>query len=117
MNETKNARIESTMLGREDHGIATFMLDLDYGGVGQGAGGYALDEPQKDSTGKFIKRVGTACGMDLILRVLDVLEVETWEKLPGTFCRVKSEHAKVHAIGHPLKDKWLDFAEHFGGGR
>lgn len=34
--ETKNARIESTMLGREDHGILTFMLHLSYGGSGHG---------------------------------------------------------------------------------
>lgn len=48
--ELRNAKIRHTMLGIEDHGIFTFVLDLDYGGSGQGAGMYCLDhhEDNKD---------------------------------------------------------------------
>lgn len=105
--ELMNAKIRSTMLGREDHGILTAFLNLDYGSGGQSFGGYALDEwvGPRSSEGK---RIGTAYGMEFIAEILRVLEVETWEKLPGTVCRVRAEHSKVHAIGHFLKDQWFE---------
>ena len=103
--ELKNAEITGTHLGYEDHGIFTFMLNLKYGGSGQGAGGWALDSYDK----KLDKRIGTKLGMDLIIEILKVLEVEKWEDLPGQFIRVKADYTKVHAIGHLLKDKWFDF--------
>lgn len=98
MSETKNAQIKSTVLGREDHGIMTFFLHLDYGGAGQGYGGHAIGD-KKNPQG-----FGTAA----IAEVLDVLGVECWEKLPGTFCRARASNGAVHAIGHPLRDKWVD---------
>ena len=109
MLEIKNATITRTMLGVEDHGIFTFMLTLDYGGTGQGAGGYSLDEFVKDESAGRGRRVGTAYGMDLIMAVLKVVGVEKWEDLKGEHIRVRCEHVKVHAIGHFLKDEWLDF--------
>lgn len=110
MIETKNALIQSTMLGIEDHGIMSFSLGLDYGGSNQWAGGYALDAPiQKD--GRFHKRVGSAEGMTLIMEVLRIVGVESWEKLKGKHIRVKADHGKVYAIGHLLKEDWLDFEE------
>lgn len=104
----KNAKIVSTMLGYEDHGIFTFMLQLDYGGSGQGAGGYGLDEWNETLS----KREGTKYGMDMLIAILETVGVREWEELVGKYVRVKTEHDKVHAIGHPLKDKWLNF-EHF----
>ncbi len=112
MTEEKNAKITSTMLGIEDHGILTFMLHLDYGGGGQGAGGYALDASIYKN-GKFVGRQGTAGGMDIILRILELLDVNMWEDLPGTYCRVRATYTSIEAIGHPLKNNWLDFKQHF----
>jgi hypothetical protein len=111
--ETKNARIQSTMLGIEDHGIMSFSLYLDYGSSGQGAGGYCLDTPVKDSNGRFIKRVGTAAGTTIIMEILRVVGVDKWEDLPNKHIRVRADHCKVHAIGHLLKDEWLDFGAFF----
>lgn len=105
--EIRNATIKSTELGLKDHGCLSFFLYLDYGGAGQGFGGYVLDEPIHKN-GKFIKRIGSAFGMEIINQILKVLEVNSWEKLPGTPCRAKTEHHKVHAIGHYLKDNWFD---------
>jgi len=110
----QNARITKTMLGKEDHGIFTFMLHLNYGDGGQGAGGWALDDAVLDGGGKFVRRAGTAEGMALIIRILETLEVKTWEDLPGTFCRVRASMG-VEEIGHPLKNQWLNFRDHFGG--
>ena len=42
--EIKNAKISSTMLGREDHGIMTFMIYIDGCVFSCGIGGYCLDE-------------------------------------------------------------------------
>jgi len=110
--EIKNAKIKDTMLGIEDHGIMTFMLHLDYEGSGQGAGGYGLDAPIKQN-GEFWKRVGIASGMNLIMEILKVVGVSKWEDLKGKHIRVRAEHNHVHAIGHLIKDEWLDFGEYF----
>lgn len=89
--EIVNAKITSTKLGFDDH--YSFWLYLDYGGSGQGFGGYALG-------GKFT---------DYILRgILETLGVDTWEKLPGTSVRVDRDHGKIYRIGHYLKDDWFD---------
>ncbi len=76
------ARIESTMLGTEDHGILTCYLFVDYGGSGQGIGGYALDEWKgpKSSEGR---RVGTAYGMEFVARTMKACGVSSWEKVKG----------------------------------
>ena len=102
--EIQNAKITSTMLGVEDHGILSAWLNLDYGGSGQGFGGYALDVWDESRQ----KRIGQAYGAEFIRRILEVLEVTKWEKLPGTPCRVRASHSKVEAIGHYLKDQWFD---------
>jgi hypothetical protein len=111
--ETKNARISSTMLGIEDHGIMSFSICLDYGGSGQCAGGYALDEPIKDKNGKFIRRIGSAAGTQLIMEIMRVVGVSSWEKLPNMNVRVRANFGKVYAIGNLLEDRWLDFGAFF----
>lgn len=74
--EEKNAIIESTMLGWEDHGIMTFYIGLDYGDEGhQHCGGYSLDDPKKDPTGKFLGRFGTSYGMQLIMQIMKTMEI------------------------------------------
>jgi hypothetical protein len=111
--EIKNAIIESTMLGIEDHGIFTFWLYLKYDGSGQGAGGHALDDAIKNYEGKFLCRIGTAGGMSIIMEILKVVGVEKWEDLKGKIIRVKAESSKVHAIGNVIKENWLDFSQYF----
>jgi len=39
------ATIGFTKLGKEDHGIFTWVIDLDFGSSGQSAGAYALNDP------------------------------------------------------------------------
>ena len=105
--ERKNAVIESTMLGVEDHGILSCWLNLKYDGSGQGFGGYSLDGPKKDAAGKFLGRFGTAYGAEFIRLILATLKVERWEKLPGTPLRVEADHSHVYAIGHYIDDRWF----------
>lgn len=90
----KNARIISTQLGFEEHGIATFSLVLDYGnGSQQSVGGYPLGPDTHE----------------LIFEILRVTGKDTWEDLPGKFIRVVGRRDKVEAIGHITDDKWLEF--------
>ena len=112
MLEMKNATITSTMLGTESHGIFTFMLNLSYGGSGQGFGGWCLDTPLKDPDGKFIRRTGTALGMTYIMELLKCLEVDSWEGLKGVHVRVEADHNGIARIGHFLKDQWFQFEDH-----
>ena len=109
MSETRNAKIVSTVLGLEDHGILTCWLMLDGDGWGVGFGGYALDG--YDETKK--RRIGAAFGAEYVRALLDTLGIESWEKLPGTVVRVETEGwgGKVQRIGHALKERWFDPAE------
>ena len=108
-----NAKIRRTQLGIEDHGIMTCYLNLDLeNGSCQGAGGYALDEPVHVD-GQFVGRYGTAAGMQFIMRLLETVDAESWETLPGKHIKVKHNFNEVRAIAHILKDNWFDFKEFF----
>jgi len=79
----KVAKIESTYLGREDHGILTAYLNVKGDDWGIGVGGYGLDTPIRDENDKFVGRQPTAYGLDHIVQMYRTVGVESWEKLPG----------------------------------
>lgn len=102
--ETKNARIESTMLGTEDHGILTCYLTVAYDKcLRQGFGGYALDRFDKTRD----CRIGTAYGMEFVSRIMQTIGVEKWEDLKGKYCRIRGNSVKIYAIGHITDDVWF----------
>ena len=107
----KNARIESTMLGREDHGIMTFMIRIHADNFSCGVGGYCLD--QYDSETKT--RIFRAESMEAISKILDVVGVETWEDLPGKYIRFEDNGwgSIITKIGNIIEDKWFDMPEFF----
>src|SRR5215472_18115765 len=102
----ENCKITSTFLGVEDHGIFTCYVTCEGDGWSCGFGGYGLD--QWDAAAKI--RIGTAYGMKFIMAILSTLELEKWESLKGTHCRVEAEGwgGKIVRIGHLIKDKWFD---------
>ena len=105
-----NAKIISTHLGPEYHGIFSSTLYLDYGGTQQGFGGYALDSKPDTHGGDRVPHIALAVW---VYRILEVLKIDGWEKLPGTPCRAKLEHGRVVAIGNYLEDLWFNPAEEF----
>lgn len=108
--ETKNAVIESATITNDDHGLLSAWLSLSYGDCGvQGFGGYALYLP-KDFTHSINQKNYAG---HFIWRVMEIAGVTEWAKLPGKTIRVKSEHSKVHSIGHIVKDNWFDPAQEF----
>lgn len=110
----KNARITSTMLGREDHGIMTFMIYIDAGNFSCGIGGFCLDKFDTDSQ----TRVFRAKSMKAISEILNVVGVDKWEDLPGKYIRFEDAGwgATVTKIGNIIDDKWFDMKNFFGEG-
>lgn len=106
--EALNAQIKATKLGFISNGIFDFKLVLEIqGGGGVALGGWAMDRYDKEKN----KRVGTAYGMNLIMRILEVVGVDTWEELEGKYIRIKNAKLgdRVSAIGNLMAEEWVDF--------
>lgn len=87
----KIGRIENTFLGVEDHGIMTFILYFDFGGLRQGFGSLGLDNYDKEQG----RNIGTAAGMDAVMQIIKACGVESWEKVKG-----KTMYALYDREGH-----------------
>jgi hypothetical protein len=72
-------RIESIFFGRSDRAVMTLSVGLDFGGSCQSFCGMALDIYDKEAD----KRIGTAAGMDLYMRLLDFFDVDELHKAKG----------------------------------
>jgi len=107
--EIKNAIITSAVLDTGDRGLLTAWLHLDYGGSGQGFGGYVLYLPKSY---KHHTKNGDYAG-HFIFRCMEVAGVESWDKLKGKTVRVKCSHSKIDAIGHIVKDDWFNPSDDF----
>ena len=102
--ETRNAVIKSARITDDDHGLLTAWLDLDYGGSGQGFGGFSLYLPKSFA---HHNPQGPNYAGHFIWRVMEIAGVGDWSRLPGKTIRVRQEHSKVHSIGHIVKDDWF----------
>ena len=100
--ETKNAIIEKATITCGDRGLLDCWLTLDYGGAGQGFGGYALYLPKSFDH----HRLESVAGHH-IYRIMEVAGVDSWDKLKGKTIRVKCTWEHVSAIGHIVKDDWF----------
>jgi hypothetical protein len=109
--ETRNAVITDATITNDDHGLLSAWVYLDYGGSGQGFGGYALYLP--DSFKHHSEAAGVNYAGHFIWRVMEVAGVSRWDQLKGKTVRVQCEHSKVHALGHIVKDDWFNPSEDF----
>lgn len=112
MTTIRNAKITGTMLGREDHGIMTFVIFVEFYGAGCGIGGYALDYYCRETD----VRVFTGKGLEAISKILDVVGVDRWERLEGQYIRVKDNGigSTIDEIGNLMDDtKWFNLREFF----
>lgn len=109
----KNARITKTMLGKEDHGIMTFMIFVEFGACGCAIGGYALSgkDPKTGKPGFCAK------GLEAIAEICKVVGVETWEDLPNKYIRIKDNGwgSTIDEIGNLMEEKWFNIREFFKG--
>ena len=104
----KNAVIESATIASDDHGCLSAWINLDYGGSGQGFGGWALYLPES-----FARHKKESVAGHFIFRVMQVAGVARWEDLPGKTVRVRAEHGQVHEIGHIVKEDWFNPSNDF----
>jgi len=81
--EERIAKITTADLGVEDHGIFTSLIDLDYGGGGQGIPGYDLRGPL---AAPYIRAVMAACGVD------------RWSKVQGRTVLALTENGMVAGL-------------------
>ena len=100
MKEIRNAVIKSTHLGYEGHGLFSFMLHLDYGGAGQGFGGYCLWNLRHENN-------NCIWGATVIEKILKTVGVQAWEDLTGKHIKVIAEHHKVYGICGFLTEDWF----------
>ena len=104
----KNAVITDAVLDTGDRGFLTSWISLDYGGSGQGFGGYVLYLPKSFDHHKIPSVAG-----HFIFRVMQVAGVNKWSELKGKTIRVRGTHSHIEAIGHIVKDDWFCPAEDF----
>ena len=91
----KNAIIERAVITNDDHGLLSAWLFLTYGDSGgQGFGGYALYLPASFKHGG--KGQQNFAG-HFIWRVMEVVGVSEWDRLPGKTIRVRADSGKVSA--------------------
>lgn len=102
MTEIKNATIESAEIDGDCHGLLSAWVYLDYGGAGQGFGGYVLYLPKSFTHHELKSHAG-----HFIYRVLEVAGVEKWSDLKGKTVRVDADYSSVKGIGHIVKDDWF----------
>lgn len=109
--EIKNAQIKGTMLGREDHGIFTFMIYVGFDGCSCGVGGYALDYYDRE----LGERVYSAKSLEAVSKILDVVGVDEWEDLKGKYIRIKDNGwgSTIDEIGNLMENKWFNLKEFF----
>ncbi|MEK7500440.1 MAG: hypothetical protein AAB649_07635 [Patescibacteria group bacterium] len=112
MKEIRNAIIKSAVIDIGDRGFLTVWLHLDYGGMGQGFGGYILYLPKS-----FEHHSGVNYAGHFIYRCLEIAGVEKWSEIVGKTIRVEndSNSSFITGIGHIIKKDWFypknEFAE------
>lgn len=104
----KNAVITSARLLSDDHGCLSAWLRLDYGGCGQGFGGWTLYIPKC-----FAHHETKSFAGHFIWRVMEIAGVTEWHQLTGKTIRVKASFSHVEAIGHIVKEDWFEPANDF----
>lgn len=73
------AKAGKPRISREDHGILTVFLDLDYGGSAQGIPLYALDFWDREQE----KRAGHKASIEFIMALMDAFGVNDFSKIEG----------------------------------
>lgn len=107
--EIKNAIISSAIITSADHNLLSAWVQLDYGGMGQGFGGYALYVPKS-----FTHHKGQAnYAGHFIFRCMQIAGVTDWSKMKGMSVRAKIRKGSVISIGHIINDDWFTPSEDF----
>ena len=96
--EIKNAVIKNAEITTGERGILDAWLTLDFGGTGQGFGGFALYIPKSFTHHNVLSVAGHH-----IFRIMEIAGVEKWSQLPGKTIRVEGSWQEILRIGHIVK--------------
>ena len=108
----ENATITKVDLSMADHGCLTLSMVLDGGGWACVYGGYVLGKGYVGASDEFFE--GSKKGMESIMRIMDVLDCDTFNQMKGKIIRVATEGlgSSIKIIGNAINNKWFD-AESF----
>ena len=109
--EIENAKITNVSSTMADHGMLIFYITLEGNGWVTNYGGYGIGKGYlgaKEFSG-FDK------GLEVMMRIMDVVGVDTWEGLKGKFVRVKKSSLgqPITTIGNLIKNNWFDIKDFF----
>lgn len=109
--EIVNVKITSVSITMADHGCLTFWVTVEGGGFAVSIGGYAIGHGYLGAS----EFNGSGLGIEAMMRIMDVVGVDTWEDLKGKYIRIESNGwgGTVKKIGHITDDKWFDIDEFF----
>lgn len=112
--ELLNAEVANVSLNMKDHGCLTLSIALQGAGYGVVYGGYCLGKGYLGADDDFFK--GSAKGMEAIMRIMDVVGVESLEDMKGKYVRIanKGLGSSVKIIGNIISNKWFDYESFFG---
>jgi hypothetical protein len=110
--EIKNARIINTHLGPSEGTAFTFFLELDNGHGFRNVGNLDMGSYNKD----LQRYEGWSGAIPMLIEIMNVVDVDNWDEMPGKYIRYKESAGRVYAIGNIIEDKWLNFGEWAGDG-
>ena len=112
MSEIRNAKITDTSISMGDYGCLTFMITLEGDAFGVSYGGYCIGHGFLGSD-TFTAENGS--GLVAMMRIMDVVGVESWEDLKGKYVRFVDDAwgSPVRKIGNIIEDKWFDIDKFF----
>lgn len=112
MSEIRNAKITDTSITMGDHGCLTFRIMLESGAIGVSYGGYCIGH---GFLGSDTFSADNGSGLVAMMRIMDVVGVESWEDLKGKYVRFVDDdwNSPISKIGNIIEDKWFDIDEFF----
>lgn len=110
----ENALIKNVSLSSTDYCCLTLNMNLEGGGWVCFYGGYCLGKIYPDSYEKDTYE-GSAAGMEVIMRIMDVVGVSRLEDMQGKYVRVatKGWGSTIKIIGNIVSDRWFDYKTFF----
>lgn len=110
----ENALIKNVSLSSTDYCCLTLNMDLEGGGWGCSYGDYCLGKIYPNSYEKDTYE-GSAAGMEVIMRIMDVVGVSRLEDMQGKYVRVatKGWGSTIKIIGNIVSDRWFDYETFF----
>lgn len=112
MSEIRNAKITDTSISMGDYACLTFRITLEGDAFGVSYGGYCIGHGFLGSD-TFTAENGS--GLVAMMRIMDVVGVESWEDLKGKYVRFVDDAwgSPVRKIGNIIEDKWFDIDRFF----